>query len=87
MHNVDVAAVEASAAAAAAADPAAMVNPVAFEGTWQTTEGAPQFRAEIPVPRGGTVTFEADFPPPWAERAAPRTRSPTASGTAWPATP
>jgi uncharacterized OsmC-like protein len=63
MHNVNVEAVEQSAADAAA-DPTAVVNPVAFEGEWQTAEGAPQFRAEIPVPRGGTVTFEADFPPP-----------------------
>lgn len=63
MHNVNVEAVE-QAAVKAAADPAAMVNPVAFAGEWQTAEGAPQFRAEIPVPSGGTVTFEADFPPP-----------------------
>ena len=63
MHNVNVEAVE-ETAATAAADPAKVVNPVAFDGEWQTTEGAPQFRAEIPVPAGGTVTFEADFPPP-----------------------
>ena len=63
MHNVNVDAVE-QTAAMAATDPDAVVNPVAFEGEWQVTAGAPQFRAEIPVPSGGTVTFEADFPPP-----------------------
>jgi uncharacterized OsmC-like protein len=63
MQNANVEAIE-QAAAKAAADPGAMVNSVAFAGEWQTTEGAPQFRAQIPVPSGGTVAFEADFPPP-----------------------
>ena len=41
-----------------------MLQPVAFEGAWQTTPGATQFHTEIPLPNGTTVTFEADFPPP-----------------------
>jgi uncharacterized OsmC-like protein len=63
MHNVDVDAVE-QTAAAARANPDAVIQPVAFEGEWQTSEGVPQFRATIPVPNGGSVTFEADFAPP-----------------------
>ncbi len=63
MHNVNAEAVERTAAAAAA-DPAAVVQPVAFTGEWQTTPGAPQFRTEIPLPNGSSVVFEADFPPP-----------------------
>ena len=62
MHNVNVEAVEATAAKAKE-DPSAVVQPIAFDGEWQTAEGAPQFRAEIPLPSGGTVTFESDFPP------------------------
>jgi uncharacterized OsmC-like protein len=63
MHNVNVKAVEATAAAARA-NPDAVIGPVAFGGEWQTAEGAPQFRATIPVPNGAPVVFEADFPPP-----------------------
>lgn len=63
MHNVNVSAVE-QTAARAAADPGAVLQPVAIEGAWQTTPGAAQFRTEIPLPDGSTVTFEADFPPP-----------------------
>jgi putative redox protein len=63
MHNVNVEAVERTAAAAAG-DPTAVVQNVAFGGEWQTTPGAPQFRTEIPLPSGKTVIFEADFPPP-----------------------
>ena len=63
MHNVNVGAVE-QTASRAAAEPGAAVQAVAFEGEWQTAPGAPQFRTEIPLPSGGTVTFEADFPPP-----------------------
>ena len=60
MHNVNVAAVERTAAAAAG-DPTVVVQQVAFEGRWQTTPGAAQFRTEIPLPNGETVAFEADF--------------------------
>lgn len=63
MHNVNVQAVE-QTAAKAKEDPAAVVQHVAFEGEWQTADGAPQFRATIPVPGGAAVLFEADFPPP-----------------------
>jgi uncharacterized OsmC-like protein len=63
MHNVNVEAVE-QTAATARENPDAVTQPVAFDGEWQTAEGAPQFRATIPVPNGGSVTFEADFPPP-----------------------
>jgi len=63
MHNVNVQAVERTAAAAAA-DPAAVVQSRAFSGAWQTTPGAAQFRTEIPLPNGSSVVFEADFPPP-----------------------
>jgi uncharacterized OsmC-like protein len=63
MHNVNVEALE-QTAATARANPAAVVNHVAFEGAWQTTPGAPQFRATIPVPNGAAVVFEADYPPP-----------------------
>lgn len=63
MHNVNVAAVE-QTASRAASDPGAAVQAVAFDGEWQAAPGAPQFRTEIPLPSGGTVTFEADFPPP-----------------------
>ena len=61
MHNVNVEAVE-QTAAKAVSDPAAVVNPVKFEGVFQT-EGGAQFRGTIPFPGGETV-FEADFPPP-----------------------
>ena len=47
MHNVDVEAVERTAAEAEA-DPGSVVQHVAFEGGWQTSERAPQFRV-----RGG----------------------------------
>lgn len=62
MHNVNVEAVEATAAKAET-DPAAVVNAIKFTGEFQTAEGAPQFRGTIPFP-GGEVDFEADFPPP-----------------------
>lgn len=62
MHNVNVEAVEATAAKAAA-DPAAVVNPIRFEGEFQTAQGRPQFVGAIQFPGGETV-FEADFPPP-----------------------
>jgi uncharacterized OsmC-like protein len=59
MHNVNVDAVE-QTAAKAAQDPASVTQRVAFDGEWQTT--GPQFRATIPVPNGDPVVFEADFP-------------------------
>lgn len=61
MHNVDVAAVEATAARGRE-DPAALVQHVSFDGEWHSA--GPQFRASIPVPNGDPITFEADFPPP-----------------------
>ena len=63
MHNVNVEAVERTAAKAMS-EPSAVVQHVAFAGEWQTEPGRPQFRATIPVPNGEPVTFEADFPPP-----------------------
>jgi uncharacterized OsmC-like protein len=63
MHNVNVEAVERTAAKAAS-EPSAVVQPVTFDGEWQTEPGRPQFRATIPVPNGEPVIFEADFPPP-----------------------
>ena len=63
MHNVNVEAVE-QTANRAATDPGALMQTVALGGEWQTTPGAPQFRTEIPLPNGESVTFEADFPPP-----------------------
>ena len=63
MHNVNVEAVEATAAAAAE-NPAVVVQQVRLDGTWQTSTGEPQFRTQIPLPGGDSVTFEADFPPP-----------------------
>lgn len=62
MHNVNVAAVEATARAAAD-DPATLRQQVGFEGIWQTAAGAPQFRGTIPMPSAEPVVFEADFPP------------------------
>ena len=63
MHNVNVEAVERTAAKAAS-EPSAVIQHVTLEGEWQTDPGRPQFRATIPVPGGGPVVFEADFPPP-----------------------
>jgi uncharacterized OsmC-like protein len=61
IHNVDADAVERTAAKAAA-EPSTVVQHVVFEGEWQLS--GPQFRGAIPVPGGGPVVFEADFPPP-----------------------
>lgn len=62
MHNVDVAALE-TTINQARSDPSAAVQRVSFDGEWSTASG-PQFTATIPVPNGGSFTFEADFPPP-----------------------
>lgn len=61
MHNVNVDAVE-QTAAKAAENSAAVLQHVTFAGEWQTR--GPQFRASIPIPNGQPVVFEADFPPP-----------------------
>ncbi len=61
MHNVNVDAVE-QTAAKATENPAAVLHHVAFEGEWQTR--GPQFRASIPVPNEQPVVFEAGFPQP-----------------------
>ena len=53
MHNVNVQAVE-QTAARATADPSAVRQAVAFDGEWQTTPGDPQFTTEIPLPSGET---------------------------------
>lgn len=63
MHNVNVAAVE-QTAEKARRDPAAVVQPIGFDGEWQVEEGEPQFSTTIPLPGGGSVVFQADFPPP-----------------------
>ena len=62
MHNVNLEAVR-ETAGKAAEDPGAATQPVAFDGEWQTAEGAVQFTTEIPLPDGRSVTFEADYPP------------------------
>ncbi len=62
MHNVNVEAVEMTAAKAGS-DPAAVIQPTSFEGDWQTETGRPQFRTEIEIPDGDPVVFAADFPP------------------------
>jgi uncharacterized OsmC-like protein len=62
VHNVDVAALEESAARASA-DPAAARQPVELSGEWQVEAGRPQFRGAIPYP-GGEVEFLCDFPAP-----------------------
>lgn len=63
MHNVNVDALKATAAKAQE-DPTAVRQQVSFDGEWQTDQGQPQFRAEIPVPNGEPMIFVADFPPP-----------------------
>jgi hypothetical protein len=62
MHNMNVEAVQ-QTIAAAEQDPAAAVQCVAFSGEWQTEEGAPRFRTDIPLPDGSSVEFQADYPP------------------------
>ena len=62
MHNVNVGAVE-QTAETASQDPSSAIQPVSFDGEWQTTEGSVQFTTEIPLPNGGTVAFGADYPP------------------------
>ncbi len=69
MHNVNLEAVR-ETAEKAAEDPGAAVQPVAFDGEWQTAEGAVQFTTEIPLPDGSSVTFEADYPPQMGGRGA-----------------
>ncbi len=63
MHNVNTETLNATIKKATQ-DPAAVKQPVAFDGEWQTTEGQPQFRASIPVPGADPFIFEADFPEP-----------------------
>jgi uncharacterized OsmC-like protein len=62
MHNMNVEALE-QTIAAAGQDPGAAVQSVAFDGEWQTDEGSAQFRTEIALPDGGSVSFECDYPP------------------------
>lgn len=56
MHNVNVDALTATAAKAQD-DPTTVRQQVRFDGEWQTQEGQPQFRAEIPVPNGGALAL------------------------------
>ena len=63
MHNVNVDALE-QTAAQAESDPEAAVQQVSFDGEWQTKEGRPQFQTTIAIPNGEPVMLEADFPPP-----------------------
>lgn len=63
MHNVNVDALN-ETITTAEKDPSALTQHVSFSGEWQSTDGAPQFRASIPVPNGEPVMFEADYPPP-----------------------
>lgn len=62
MHNVNTEAVE-QTIAMGEKDRAALVQKVNFSGEWQTPEGDPQFRTEIPLPNGDSIPFEADYPP------------------------
>lgn len=62
MQNLNLDAVEQSAAKARQ-EPGALRQQVELSGEWQTREGAPQFQATIPYPRG-EFEFSADFPPP-----------------------
>lgn len=62
MHNVNTKAVERTISAGEK-DAASLVQKVSFSGEWQTAEGEPQFTTEIPLPNGGSVPFEADYPP------------------------
>lgn len=82
MHNVNIEAVE-QIAARVKEDPGVILQGVAFDGDWQTSPGAAQFRGEILLPGGGTIAFEADTHRRWAAPARRPTRSPTASGAAW----
>ena len=50
MHNVNTDAVAATAAAAAAS-PEAVLQPVVLSGEWQVSDSEPQFTAMIPYPR------------------------------------
>lgn len=68
MHNVNIDAVE-QTAAKAKIDPAAVTQHTTFDGEWQTETGRPQFRATIPVPSGDPVVFEAGYPPHMGEAA------------------
>ncbi len=61
MHNVDVETLL-QTVEHGTTDPAALRQPVALSGEWQTREGAPQFQGHIPYP-GGEVEFSCDFPP------------------------
>ncbi len=61
MHNVNTEAVE-QTIEMGEKDPANLVQKVNFSGEWQTAEGEPQFRTEIPLPNGESIPFEADYP-------------------------
>lgn len=62
MHNVDVESLNRTIDDARK-DPSSAVQPVAFDGEWNSGEG-PQFRTMIPVPASDPIPLEADFPPP-----------------------
>jgi uncharacterized OsmC-like protein len=62
LHNVNVEAIG-RAIRTGEEDPASLVQKVNFDGEWHTAGGSPQFAAEIPLPDGGSIPFEADYPP------------------------
>lgn len=61
MHNVNVTAVE-ETAAKAETEPEVARQPMALSGEWQVEGDGPQFRGTIPFPQG-EVEFLCDFPP------------------------
>ena len=61
MHNVNVAAVE-ETAATAELEPEVALQAVRLSGEWAADEGVPQFRGTLPYPQG-EVEFVCDFPP------------------------
>ena len=63
MHNVNVEAVERTAATAMRIR-ARLCSTSSSTASGRPQPGRPQFRAIIPVPNGEPVVFEADFPPP-----------------------
>jgi uncharacterized OsmC-like protein len=69
LHNVNVEAVT-QTIQTGEEDPTALVQKVNLDGEWQTAEGAPQFTTSIPLPDGGSIPFEADYPPHMGGRGA-----------------
>lgn len=58
----------------AAEDPSAAVLQVEMEGSWDFTEGQPQYKGSVATPARGPVELVADFPPQyggWGEAPSP----------------